>query len=319
MRRFLGKYGNLRTRLGYTIALGQYFGWLKAQGVKMDPDELVKDNPNCVFRSEPVDVQTKRRHTDWLDRYVNGVLKGSRSDSLRRITAAVVMFYKRNDSPLFGDFQVSMSKPVKPAPALPADETRRVLKAMPLAQRLPLLCVWRSSMEINRVLSLAWQDVDLTAAPSMVEIFGRKGHRRPYSTFLGRDSVEGLKAWRTQWGRMNRREPEPSDLIFIGKGGKPMDEIWLNIRFRGTALALAAGGAVKTANPRSWHSHALRHSFKTEAEHLKVKSSVIEYWMGHTGGSRRCTTTGTRSTRRTSRSNTGGSSPICHWTTPKRP
>jgi hypothetical protein len=38
----------------------------QVEGVSLTPDGLVQDNLLCVYKSDPTDVRTKRRHTDWL-------------------------------------------------------------------------------------------------------------------------------------------------------------------------------------------------------------------------------------------------------------
>jgi integrase len=206
IRRFTSKYGNFRTVLGYIIALSLYLRWLKSRRITLNPDELIQDNLRCIYESVPTDVRTKRRHTDLLNEYVNEVMKGGKSDSLRKITAAaVMMFYKRNDSPLFGDFQLAEGKPTRPAPALSAEDIRAVLKALPLAQRLALLFEWQSGVEINRVLGFTWQELNLEETPCQLAIYGRKNHRRPYMTFLGADTIQGLRLWPPQEANLSRR------------------------------------------------------------------------------------------------------------------
>ena len=67
--RFLSRFGNVRTKATYSIELVLYLRWLKTRGVGMSLDELVRDNLICVFKSDPIDVTTKRRHTDLLNDY----------------------------------------------------------------------------------------------------------------------------------------------------------------------------------------------------------------------------------------------------------
>jgi hypothetical protein len=72
IRRFMRKISKVSTRCCYLLMLDQYLRWLRdAKGVSMGPDELVKDNLECVYNSLPTEVKRKRRHTDWLDEYVN--------------------------------------------------------------------------------------------------------------------------------------------------------------------------------------------------------------------------------------------------------
>ena len=117
-----------------------------------------------------------------------------------------------------------------------------------------------------------------------LDFVGRKRHRRPYYTFVGRESVEHLKLWREKWVDFMKRSPGPGDLIFVGKKQAPISYLWLAQRFRETAVRLANQGLLKNGAPESWHSHALRHSFKTEAGHAGATREVVEFFMGHVGG-----------------------------------
>lgn len=72
VKRFLSKYGSVKTKTIYISMLRAYFRWLKqAKGISMTPDEFIQDNLICVYRSEPTDVTAKRKHTDWFNDYVN--------------------------------------------------------------------------------------------------------------------------------------------------------------------------------------------------------------------------------------------------------
>jgi ATP-grasp domain len=132
VRRFMRKISKVATRFAYLSMVNQYMAWLReAKGVTMDPDELVRDNLVCVYNSPPTDVKTKRRHTDWLDEYVNDYLLNRGVGTKRASSAAAVkMFYKRNDSQLVGDFSVADGRAAIPDRALLADDVRAVLKGI---------------------------------------------------------------------------------------------------------------------------------------------------------------------------------------------
>jgi integrase len=288
VERMMTRYGKTNSKTTILFHLTRYLKFLREEkGVLMTPDELITDNLRCVCNSEATDVQRKRKHTDWLDEFVNRVLvERGIVDSSRYITASVVkQFYARNDSPMFGSFGVSLHSVRPPPPALIADDIRAVLKALPLAQRTPLLITWQSGVEINRVLGLTWDDVKGidSGSPVKLQFYGRKKHRKPYFTYIGRDSVTNLKAWREKWVEAQKRQPGPSDMVFIGKGG-PMALDWLNSSMKGVALRLARGGLVRNAEPRSWHSHYLRHSFETELSHGGMKAEIRDFFLGHTAG-----------------------------------
>jgi integrase len=287
--RFLNKYGKDNTKRIYAISLVEYLRWLRQKGVNLNPDDLVRDNLRCVYESSATDVQTKRRHTDWLDDYVNRhMMEAGRAHNTRIVTAAAIQqFYKRNDSPLFGDFDVSRDSPTEaPRPLDPA-EVRKVLIGLPVEARTPLLCVWQSGIEVNRMLGLTWGKLEGIETGSFLlrlDFRGRKKHGKSYYTFLGRNAIDYLRMWRGVWGEVMGRAPNPGDPVFLGKRGRYISATWLNYRFRNEALRMKRQGLISNGDPRSWHSHALRHCFRTEAAHAGVKPEISEFLLGHLGG-----------------------------------
>jgi integrase len=288
VERFLNSYGKVRVRATYGAHLSRYFDWLRQKGASLNPDELIRDNLRCIYRSEPEDVALKRRHRAWLEEYVN-VHLGDLSSSYRRVAASVVKgFYDRNDSPFYGKLSIAEGSPDAPARALKADDIRKVLLSLPVQVRTPLLMEWQSGVEVNRILSLRWgmvlEGLARGDCPLKLEFFGRKRHRRGYHTYLGRDSVKHLGIWKAAWIETTGREPTQEDIIFLGKRQSGMDFGWLNDQLKRAATRLSKQGEVENADMRSWHTHMLRHSFKSEAEHAKVPSGIVEYMMGHNGG-----------------------------------
>ncbi|MGD0330915.1 MAG: tyrosine-type recombinase/integrase [Nitrososphaeria archaeon] len=289
VERFIRKIGKPTTQSSYLIALSKYFQWLREKGADMDPDQLIRDNLQCIYGSGPSDVETKRKHTDWLDEYVNRKLleAGSSESSRMIVSSAIKQFYKRNDSPLFGDFSVSIQQMKEPPKPLEADDIRKVLKALPLSLRTPLLLAWQSGIEIGRVLSLTWrqvENIDSGECPLKINLYGRKRHRKTYFSFVGKDSIEHLKMWRGKWPDLMGRNANPEDLIFVGKQKASLSYTWLELLVRRTASSLAGQCIIKNGNIGSWHPHALRHSFETEASHAGVKSEIRDYFLGHITG-----------------------------------
>lgn len=212
--RLLDSYGKLRTKRGYASCLSLYLAWLREKGVTMSPDELVTDNLVCVFKSDPTDVTTKRRHTDWLADFVNlHLVEKGLTDKRREVYAAsVIQFYKRNDSPLWGSFSISRHEVEESAPALEVEDIRKVLKAAALGVRGSLPLRLEGGNRDRPRLSLKWKDVEgieRGESPLALRFLGRKRHRRPYSTFIETDGIENLKIWRGRWTEQFGREPSP--------------------------------------------------------------------------------------------------------------
>lgn len=276
--RFAMKYGNPGSKLNYLSILKHYFAWLKSRGMTLSPDELVTDNLVCVFKSDPTDVRTKRRHRDLMNEYLNVHLKeAGLSLSYRRSAVSVISgFYRANDSELFGDFQLATQEVTPPSKALKADDIRKVLKALPVNLRTPLLVEWQSGIEINRVLSLTWKEIpglEKGDCPVRIDLFGRKRHRKSYATFIGRDSIDHIKTL----GRT-------AEHVFVAKGGGYMNDTWLNRQLQVTASKLSRERIIDEYPLGSWHTHALRHSFETEASHAKVPAEIRDFFLGHVQG-----------------------------------
>jgi len=265
VERFLSGYGNARTRAAYAGQLVLYFRWLKAKGIELSPDALITDNLKCVYESNPTDVSAKRKHTDLLNEYINLYLvQREDSESKRSLAAAAIRsFYEGNDSALFGHWKSAEQRPEAPLPPLRAGDIRKVLLAMPIRMRTPLIVIRQSGIEISRVLETDWSFALGKEAPVRVEIQGRKGHRKEYSIFIGNDSLKHLR--------------------LLGAKGMPAYGT-VQDHFRAAARRLGCENLLENSEPKAWTPHKLRHSFETEASHAGVKAEVRDYFLGHIGG-----------------------------------
>ncbi len=292
IQRMVRKYGKLNTIRGYLADLDLYFDWLENIGVGMNPDELILDNLRCVFESSATEVNTKITHMDLLDNDVNVYLldKGLAYPSRHRTAAAVREFYKRNNAPLFGDFWLADGKTRKREATPSAADLRAVIGAMPIHHKTPLMLMWQSGAEPAVILGLKWGDLALDGRFSKITLAGRKKHKQEYFTLLGKDSITLLKIWRQKWVENVGRQPNRDDLIFFNKKRKEREEHgplapgWLNLSFKRMAVKLFREGLVSNGDPDCWHVYSLRHSFKTEAEHIGIRSGIVEFFMGHIEG-----------------------------------
>jgi integrase len=218
----------------------------------MSPSELLTDNLTCIYNSGRVDVATKRRHRAWLQDFVNVVMlaEGAAETTRMSVASTVSNFYGSGDSPLFGKIAVSRESPKASRPALSAPDIRAVLNSLSLTTRTPLLLVWQSGCEINRVLSLRWGDLanmDKSECPLKFSFPGRKRHRKAYHTYIGKDGVDGLRAWRAKSQELTGRVPGPTDLVFVRGNGRGLDSRSLGANFRKTALRLHGERLILTA------------------------------------------------------------------------
>ncbi|MDG7021305.1 MAG: tyrosine-type recombinase/integrase [Nitrososphaerota archaeon] len=290
VRRFLAKYGPVRTRAGYASQLLYYFEWLRREGVSLSPDQLIQDNIEKVLKSDPTDIRSRRHHTDLLLRYVNEHMKAEGYSQRSRIFAATVVrrFYLRNDAQLWGDFEVAFERPNSLKKAIPIDDIRAVLRHLPPHIRLPFLLQLQGGLEIDKVLSLRWGDVlpglQGGERPLKVTFSGRKRMIRPYFTFLGRDACELLNAYLPRWREFLGREPEASDIVLMGKQRVPIDGKYLNQALKKAVRHLADAGQLSNTDPAHWSSHIFRKAFRTECSHAKVPLDTAEFWLGHERG-----------------------------------
>ena len=276
LRTFLAGYGKVRTKSLYVESLKMYFDWLREErGAALSPDDLIRANLKNIYESSAVDVLAKKQHLSWLDEYVNTYLVGlGKSESRRTVVAAAVkQFYERNDSQLFGFFKVSQGPDTLRDKPLRAADIRAVLLALPLGVRAPYLCEWQSGIEINKLLGLRWTDLgDLSVHPLKLQFSGRKRHRRPYFTFLGRDAISAIRAL-----------PRRNEFVFAGKLGPIQSAEYLGKLLKATAKRLMDQGLIEEYPLSSWRSHQLRASFETEAAHAGVKKEVRGFFEGHLG------------------------------------
>ena len=140
VQKFIATYAKMTTKRAYLYNPAKYFDWLRdAKGITLTPDEMIVDNLRAIFESSAVDVVRKRKHPALCLEYANVYLlsKGTPEGS-RKVAANIIKtWYQRNDSPLFGDFEVSSSDPIPPAPPLEIEDVRAVLKAMDLLRDCP--------------------------------------------------------------------------------------------------------------------------------------------------------------------------------------
>ena len=66
-----------------------------------------------------------------------------------------------------------------------------------------------------------------------------------------------------------KREPGPSDLIFLGKGNQPADVSWLRSCLKRTVKQLMRAGVLQNVDLKSWHHHAFRQGIPNRLQPCK--------------------------------------------------
>ena len=257
-----------------------YTEWLRSTGRMPEGglDALIEENQRS---QQSPDVNTRIRHFEWADTYLNEVLVGKVGDARRKqIRYAVTSLYAANFSPLQGELRVALHDIPKKKKGILPEEARRVLLALPFPQRLPLLLQWQSGLNIFMVLCLRWGDLNLTNSPMRLDFEGRKTNRHPFWTLCGRDSVEGLRLWRRVQMEFLGREQEANDLVFLTRRSALPEPSYLNQLMQRAAVRLSSEGLLKSP-PTNFATHSLRRCFKSTAMHLGFDRDSVEFMMGH--------------------------------------
>jgi len=298
VQRWLRKYGSDSTRRNFAFYLLKYLDWLRdAKGVSLSPSELLKSNLENVYGSGPTEVERKRLHTDWLQEYVslNGPL-GVFSNSYRRTAAtAVRSFYRRNDSSLFGDFEVPFNAyEEKLTRQISVAEARRYISILPLRSKAVCICLLQCGMRVTEFLHLRWRELQpgIEKGDNPLKVLLRNDRGREYFTFLGRDGIAAVKLYLEYRKNLVRRGIQSDEYVFINDFGsqehrtdRPLLKDYVE---RQVVRAVVAKGLVQRKGGRKWrcefHPHALRHLFKTECAHAGINPMISEFWMGHDKG-----------------------------------
>jgi len=299
VQRWLGKYGSAATKRDYAFYFLKYLEWLReVRGVSLSPSELVRVNLGNIYGSGPVDVEKKREHTDWLQEFISldGPLQGLGNSYRATAATAIRSFYKRNDSPLFGDFQVPFDAfEEKLTEQISVEDAKRYISVLPLRSKAVCICLLQCGMRVSEFLQLKWKDVQsgIEKKETPVKIMLRNDNGLQYFTFLGTDGIEILKLYLQYRKSLVGMPVRSNEYIFINDVGsgkyrvdKPLLSDYVN---RQIVRALVAKGLVeKPKGDDKWrcnfHPHALRHLFKTECAHAGINPMISQFWMGHDKG-----------------------------------
>jgi hypothetical protein len=140
---------------------------------------------------------------DWLQRYVNALSQRVRSKKL--VYSIVRGLYARNRVELPRDMGFVIRSDVPPQMGEPFDVEglKRLIGIMPRLYRAIFLCMFQGGMgsEEFMMFNKSWSHIkpQLDEGRALVKVYlpGRKHsrNRMPYYTFLGRDSINALKAY----------------------------------------------------------------------------------------------------------------------------
>lgn len=299
VQRWLRKYGSAATRRDFAFYVVKYLDWLRVErGVSFSPSALLRANLENVYGSGPTEVERKRMHTDWLQQFVGleGPLNGLSNSYRRTAAAAVRSFYDRNDSPLFGDFEVPLnSYEERLTRQISVEEAKRYISVLPLRSKAACVCLLQCGIRVSEFLRLRWKTLQdgFERNENPIKITLRNDNGREYFTLLGTDGIEMVKLYLKYRSSILRRQIRPEEYVFINEAGTPPNRtdrplLHGNLSRQIVRSLVAKGLVEKPGKGQEWrcdfHPHALRHLFKTECAHAGIHPMVSEFWMGHDKG-----------------------------------
>lgn len=308
--RWLGNYGSFDTRHVYSYAFFRYASWLRSvKDAGLTPSKLVEQNLKNIYESKPLDVATKRKHTDWLLEFINTEAKTAdgvwvkSGKWIKSVVTATRTFYEANDSPLQGKMRIPL--PVlyrKRTKSMTIEQARKLISILPFRTKVIAILQLKSGMRISEVLNLKWVDVkeryNAKECPLRIDLINDNG--KQYYTFLDSEAIEYLRQYLAYREKLVGRKIEENEYIFIAEyigpelRLKPLDRDSVGRQFYETAKTKGLVANNNDHEVRSYksefRSHGLRHVFKTETVRAGAELAlprvdlIVEFFMGHDKG-----------------------------------
>lgn len=270
---------------GTLRSLTSWHGWLgeaDLEGFGVDPVLGGLDLDGLV------DYQRERRDYQVLDAIQAYVSELDRRVSYKRLVySRLKNFFSYNRVALPDDtgFKIVGDRPPVVG-GISMAEIIRMLDSCNECYRAYFLCMFQGGMgqnEMNYWNFHGWESLERQlqrgVQPVKVELPGRKRNRnkKPFYTFIGRDSVDALKVWL-------RRRPAGLKVIFANQYGRPVERVHVRQYWTRHLLRLGLIERPKDADTRTRYGkspHKLRSRFRTRWRLSGVDVEVAEFFMGH--------------------------------------
>ena len=280
---------NKDTFKGYLYRFNIFLLYLEKSGIEpfnsMSPVELVqwvKDQPKIDDRYAVVDLLL-----GWKTELENSKL---RAKSIKTGLSIVRSFFDHNRATLPPDKKLWDIRPDTPEVdgELFAEEIRKMILSCNETYQAIYLCMFQAGLDKSSFLrwnAEGWESLQSQLAkgshPIEIKINGRKMNRnkKPFHTYLGRDSVEALKLY------INTVRPRGGTHIFYNKHGNPVSEnsvyyYWLR-HLRRLGLIRKQGHGKR--NRYGKNPHEMRDTFRSLWTKSQADATIGEYCLGHTG------------------------------------
>lgn len=249
------------TASAYQSDLGLFIAWLAKEGVDLVPEELSADHARAFLASG----------ADW-----SPSTRARRMAALKHLVKFMLLRGRLQIDPLT---RVSTGRQPKRLPRpLSEDEMQRLLDApgtdspKALRDRAILELLYGSGLRISEACGLPFKGLDLSNSlgPHVrVRGKGSKDRTVPVSQAFLRALAEYLRIRAT----LVKTKPQPGDPIFLGKNGRPVSSLTLQVNLKQYLL--------KAGLDHTYTPHKLRHSFATHLLAHGADIRVIQELLGH--------------------------------------
>jgi len=268
----------------------------------LDPTELIdeieEDRKKSRRERGEVEYKLKKFH-EWLlnerekEKKGGHGTTGEKGVSTKRaatIMGSIRSFYKANGFPI----TIKLPRPTTLVKnhklQIRAEDVKKLVDHSPtIRDKAIILMLFQSGMDVSTLCSLDYGDVarglEKNECPLPIHVV-RKKRQVEYTTFLGRDGIDALKAYLNK-RRGRQGEIKHSDPLFVKErnynGSERITKELIEKMLREVAVlsGVVSKEEMERADMNPCRPHALRGAFSTIMKLQGVNNEIVEYWMGH--------------------------------------
>ncbi|RKX68179.1 integrase [candidate division TA06 bacterium] len=262
-------------------------------------DEIEEDRKKPRRERGEVEYKLKEFYS-WLlndkKKEVGGLIKkttGEKGVSPKRATSiigAIRGFYKDNGFPILLKLPRATTLKKNHKKQIRAEDVKKLVDHAPtIRDKAIILMLFQSGMDVSTLCSLDYGDVakglERDEYPLPIHVVRKKAGIE-YTTFLGRDGIEALKAYinkrRERQGEIKHTEP-----LFVKERNRNENKritrelIEKVLREVAVLSGVVSKEEMERADMNPCRPHALRGAFSTIMKLQGVNNEIVEYWMGH--------------------------------------
>jgi len=261
-------------------------------------DEIEEDRKKSPRDRGEVEYKLKEFH-EWLLNEREKEKKGGRGTTGEKgvspkraatIMGSIRSFYKANGFPITIKLPRPTTLKKNHKLQIRAEDVKKLVDHAPtIRDKAIILMLFQSGMDVSTLCSLDYWDVarglENDECPLPIHVV-RKKRQVEYTTFLGRDGIDALKAYlnkrRERQGEIKHTEP-----LFVKErnynGNKRITRELIEKMLREVAVlsGVVSKEEMERADMNPCRPHALRGAFSTIMKLQGVNNEIVEYWMGH--------------------------------------